>query len=813
MRKYAEVAVENAVYHFDKPFTYLIPKSLEAAVKPGMRVTVPFGAGNKPRIAVVFSADAAAVEGAKEIAEILDKEPVLSESMLRLAKWMKNRYYCTLYDAAKTMIPAGLNFKFKNSYILNDEFKDFDKEAYGDTSWGIINLLRKAGKSIAFEKLSKELGITDDNPDFQKLLLEKIVLKVNIAAQKIGDAHARMVRPISDFTEPLTPRQQSVYNVLMDAGAVSEKELRYFTGASAQLIKKLTEKGAAEVFEYEIYRRPKSFLDVSPNEEEIVLSEQQEKVYAELENEYLKATFSTSLLYGVTGSGKTSVYMKLIQRVYNDGKTIIIMVPEISLTSQTINLFSERFGDNIAVFHSGLSLGERADEWKRVKRGDARIVIGTRSAVFAPVQNLGLIVMDEEQEHSYKSESSPRYDAREVARWRCANENAMCLLSSATPSVESFYMSQSGRYSFHELPERFGEAEIPDVELVDMGVADTIGSDSSISVPLYEAIRDNIEKKHQSIILLNRRGYHHFATCKSCREVMMCPNCSISLTYHSANNRLMCHYCGASIKLPVKCPKCGGADVAFRGPGTQRVEEELQMIFPEARILRVDTDSMSGKFSFEKKLEEFSKGEYDIMVGTQMVAKGLDFENVTLVGVISADNILFSDDFRGNERTFDLLTQVVGRAGRGRHEGTAMIQTYVPENPYLSLAAQQDYFGFYEREIQYRKALLYPPFSDILVIGFVGEKEADVRNAANFFVTTLMETAENEHPNMPLRILSASPAAIARVSNKFRYKTIIKCRSTEEFRKMISDLLISFGKNKTHSNVTAYADTNPYTIL
>ncbi len=813
MQKYAEVAIENAVYHFDKPFSYLIPEKLEAALKSGMRVFVPFGAGNRLRVAMVLSIDEKPVEGAKEIAEILDKETVLSDNMLKLAKWMKNRYFCTAYDAIRPMIPSGLNFKIKPSYVLSDDFKDFDEEAYSVVAWNIISFLKKAGKSVAFEKLAKEFGITEDNPDFQRLIDEKIALKVNIAAARIRDALSKMVRPVSDFSGTLTKRQQSVYETLLDAGTVTERELRYFTGASAALIKALADKGAAEIFEYEVYRRPKSFHVITENEEEIMLSKAQEKVYSELEKEYAAGKFSTSLLYGVTGSGKTSVFMKLIQKVFADGRAVIIMVPEISLTSQTIALFSERFGENIAVFHSGLSLGERADEWKRVKRGEARIVIGTRSAVFAPVSNLGLIVIDEEQEHSYKSESSPRYDAREVARWRCASENAMCLLSSATPSVESFYMSRSGRYTLHELPERFGEAEIPNVELIDMNAADTVGADSLISVPLYEAIRDNIEEEHQSIILLNRRGYHHFATCKSCKEVMMCPNCSISLTYHSANNRLMCHYCGASIKLPVKCPKCGGMDMAFRGPGTQRVEEELEKIFPDARILRVDTDSMSGKFSLEKKLEEFSRGEYDIMVGTQMVAKGLNFENVTLVGVVSADNILFSDDFRGNERTFDLLTQVVGRAGRGRYSGTAMIQTYVPENPYLHLAAQQDYIGFYEREIQYRKALLYPPFPDILVIGFVGESEADVRKAANSFVDALMKKAESEHRDMPLRILSASPAAVMKVSNKFRYKTIIKCRNTDEFRQMISEELVSFGKNKEHSKVTAHADANPYTIL
>lgn len=519
------------------------------------------------------------------------------------------------------------------------------------------------------------------------------------------------------------------------------------------------------------------------------------------------------MLYGVTGSGKTSVFLKLIEYVLDRGQGIIVMVPEISLTAQTLRVFQQNFGDSVAVFHSGLSLGERLDEWKRVRRGEARIAVGTRSAVFAPVQNLGLIVIDEEQEHTYKSESSPRYDAREIARYRCAQAGAFCLLSSATPSLETYHMAREGKFLFHQLEGRFGPAKMPQVVLADMNEEDYPGSENAIGLTLGEALTENFRLGKQSIILLNRRGYHTFVSCRSCREVLSCPNCSISLTYHSANRRMMCHYCGYSAPLAKKCPSCGGEHLAFRGLGTQKAEEQLRELLPKARILRVDTDSMSGRYSLEKRLEEFARGEYDVMVGTQMVAKGLDFENVTLVGVLSADQSLYSDDFRSNERTFDLLTQVVGRAGRGQYPGRAVIQTFVPESPVLHLAAGQDYFGFAGRELAYRKALLYPPFVDLLVIGFVGAEEALTRQAAERFLRELSQVADKEYRELPLRVLRPSPAAVARMSGKYRYKLIMKCKNTPRLREMVSRSLVAFSDIKEFQQVTVYADANPNRVL
>jgi len=811
---FAQVSVENTVYHFDKLFTYAVPDHLRDQAVPGVRVTVPFGSGNRERVGVIFSLDGEAGPGVKEISSVPDREPVLSAEMLELALWIKSRYYCTLFEAARLMIPTGLHFRLKDSYVLSPDFKDFDREEYTPIQWQLIMLLRSAGKSVPMETISQRLGLTADSPDFRGLLEKEIVCKVNTAASRIKDAVSKMVRPVSDFTGKLTPRQKDVYRTLTDVGEASEKELCYFTGASPSVVKALADKGAAEIFEYEVYRRPEFFDSGEQRVSEIKLSSSQQKAFDGLMREYQNPDGNRcALLYGVTGSGKTSVFLKLIQSVRREGKGVIVMVPEISLTGQAISRFRQAFGDSIAVFHSGLSLGERMDEWKRVKRGKAHIVIGTRSAVFAPVQNLGLIVVDEEQEHTYKSESSPRYDAREVARYRCRKSGAFCLLSSATPSIESCRMAKGGKYGFYKLEARFGEARMPKVELVDMNLDGIPGDNCAVGNTLAQALLENFQQGRQSIVLLNRRGYHTFAACTSCHEVVSCPNCSISLTYHNANHRLMCHYCGYSVPYSTKCPSCGNDTVSFRGLGTQKAEEQLQELLPEARILRVDTDSVAARFSLEKKLDQFAKGEYDVMVGTQMVAKGLDFENVTLVGVLSADQSLYSDDFRSNERTFDLLTQVVGRAGRGKYPGTAIVQTYVPENPVLRFAVDQDYFGFYEQEIAFRQALLYPPFVDLLVIGFAGVQESKVKGAAETFLKMLRELASREFPDLPLRVLRPSPAAVARMGGKYRYKMIIKCRNTRRLREMTGRLLTDFPGLREFQQVTAYADLNPYRIM
>lgn len=809
----AQLAVENTTYRFDKPFTYIVPEALRAAVRPGVRVTVPFGSGNRTRVAMVLALQEAEQPDSrlKAILKTLDDEPLLSAEMLELVPWMKSRYYCTLFEAVKLMIPAGIGYKIVNRYRISAAFKDYDRTLYGDLEWQIIQQLSNAKQGMTGAQLMAKLGI-DEKCDALCGLLEKgIVIRENAASRNMGDATSKMICAVPDFSGTLSPKQQSAFDTLCDVGTVSVRELSYFTGVSTAVIKALADKGAAEIFEVERFRRPK-LSAAEQNALPKTLSPEQARVARKILRECDAPEPSVALLYGITGSGKTAVFMHVIRHVLDAGRGVIVTVPEISLTPQTLAVFTAAFGDTVAVFHSGLSMGERMDEWKRVRSGQAKIVVGTRSAVFAPVQNLGLIVMDEEQESTYKSESSPRYHAREIAKFRTNYNRAYCLLCSATPSVESYYMAKSGKYQYHELLNRYGEAIVPDVRLVDMNSEDLYRGKPLISMALARAVSENLERGRQSILLLNRRGYHTYAVCRDCKTVVSCPNCSISLTYHAANNRLMCHYCGHSEPAYARCRSCGG-ELTFSGGGTQKAEDQLREAFPEARILRIDTDTTANKYALEKKLAAFSAGEYDIMVGTQMVAKGLDFENVTLVGVLSADQSLYSDDYRSNERTFDLLTQVVGRAGRGRFRGTALIQTHVPENPYLHLAARQDYARFFETEIRFRRAMLYPPFSDILQIGFVGEKEETVRLAAEEFSARLCETFSRNYPTLPIRLLRASAASVSRMGGKYRYKIIMKYKNTKQFREIIASLIIAFSADKRFSAVTVYADPNPDTIL
>ena len=545
---------------------------------------------------------------------------------------------------------------------------------------------------------------------------------------------------------------------------------------------------------------------------DIVLTPQQQKAFDSLIEKYSSDKPEASLLYGITGSGKTSVFMKLIDRADADGKGVICMVPEIALTPQLLAKFKARYGNKVAVFHSGLSLSERLNEWKRVKNKEANIAVGTRSAIFAPLSDIGLIVIDEEQEYTYKSASAPRFHARDLAKIRCAYNNALLLMSSATPSVESFYFANENRYSLETLDKRYGTARLPEVITVDMNEEVYRGNMSGYSSVLLEALYDNLNHGHQSIILLNRRGYNTFISCMSCREVITCPNCSISLTFHTANQRLMCHYCGYSIPVPKECPSCHSDNLRYSGTGTQKAEKDMQELFPKARVVRLDTDSTMRRFSYEKKLQAFRDGEYDIMLGTQMVAKGLDFPNVTLVGVLSADQMLHTDDFRSCERTFSLLTQVVGRSGRGDLKGRAVIQTYEPENPVISLAARQNYSEFYKSEILMRKAMLYPPFSDICVVSFMGKDMNKTKDTSEIFSRGLAQLAKSEYGDLPMRVIGPSPSLVSKINNKYRYRMIIKTKNTKRFREMLSKLLISFGKDRAFSDVTICADIDPENV-
>lgn len=801
----AGVVVEKSAYSFDRVFDYTIPDDMQDSIQIGCRVLVPFGRASKQRQGVVVTLHNNKNSKLKEINKLLDTTPVVTKEMLDTAKFMKEHYFCTYYDAVKAMLPAGINFKITTLYSAVKTEETAPLNIYEQQ---IYDYLLKAKEPVKEDKILADLGFTDKSY-IDSLLLKGLLRKSEEAFRKTGDAMLKMVAIMEDAdanSVTLTPKQQSVFEVLETAGAVSVKEICYYTGVTQSVVDSIVKKGLAYYYEDEIFRTPKA--NVTETVEPLVLTEEQNNAYKEIYSKIKEDKPSVSLLYGITGSGKTSVFLKLIEKVLQDDLGIIVMVPEISLTPQFMNIFSSRFGKQVAVFHSGLSFGERLDEYKRVKNGDAKIAIGTRSAVFAPFEKIGLIIMDEEQESTYKSESTPRYHAREVAKFRIAKHNAVLLLSSATPSIESYFYAKQGRYNLSTLTNRYGGAVLPEVVIADMNVEAQEGNFSNFSSVLLENLHYNFDHNKQSILLLNRRGHNVYVSCTHCQEPVTCPNCSITMTYHSANKRIMCHYCGYSLPFTNECPTCNGKGLRLSGAGTQMAEEELEKIFPQARILRLDTDATMKKFSHERKLTAFAKGDYDILIGTQMVAKGLNFPNVTLVGVLNADQMLYADDYRSYERTFSLLTQVVGRSGRGKDKGMAVIQTFTPENNIISMSAQQDYEKFYNGEIAIRKAMLYPPYADICMIGFVSENQMKAVKASNDFLNMFINNARENYPNLPLRILGPSPASVLKVSNKYRYKLIIKCRNNSDFRKLLGDLLCDFDKISEFKDVTVYADMN-----
>lgn len=802
----AGVAVEGTVYHFDKIFDYAVKPEDSAQIQPGCRVSVPFARGNGTRQGMVMYLKEEDNTGLKYISAVLDAEPVLTREMLSLSQFMQRHYYCTLFEAVKSMLPAGLNYNITTVYCA---VCGKDADALSGDQKAIYEHLCRAKTPQRRENIMATFGLSDFAM-LEKLTTSGYLIKSDDAYRRTGDKSVKMLRLTADYADgsfKLTDKQQSVADLIADVGEASVKEICYYTGVTSAVVDAVVKKGIAEYFDAEVFRTPET--ETAQKVDFPMLSAEQQSAYDGLYEKTLDDKGSVALLYGVTGSGKTAVFMQLIRSVVESGRGVIVMVPEIALTPQLVKKFKGLFSDDVAIFHSGLSLGERLDEFKRVQKGLAKIAVGTRSAVFAPFKNLGLIIMDEEQEHTYKSENKPRFHARDIAKFRCNSHNCLLLLSSATPDVESFYHAQNGRYSLFTLHNRYGTAQLPEVLTVDMNDEIKGGNTTGISSALLSAIEENLQNNKQSILLLNRRGYNTFAVCRSCKEVITCPNCSISLTYHNANRKLMCHYCGHTADITEECPSCSEKALQYCGTGTQRAEETLAELFPDARILRMDADSVMQKNAHEKLLSAFARGEYDILVGTQMVAKGLDFPNVTLVGVISADQMLYSDDYRSFERAFSMLTQVVGRSGRGADKGRAIIQTYTPENPIIELSANQDYDAFYADEIEIRRAMMYPPFSDILLLGFVGENKARTITCSNEFLLRLKELCSSDYKELPIRALGPSAALVSKVNNKYRYKIIIKSRNSQKLRSLISSLLSEFGKDKNYKDVTVYADLKP----
>ena len=746
MPKTVGVAVSNATFHFDKLYTYAVMPAQQDAVRLGSMVLVPFGRGSRARMGVVLACDAEPESSKlKYLFDVAPASACLTPELLKLVYFLKERTFCTYYEAVKAVIPYGAQYK----------------------------------PAVAAD------GVT---PVLQKQLTRHTENSYQLAGELP--------------TKPKPTAKQLAAVALLSGGPRTQGELEE-KGISRAVLDNLCTKGVLACTR--VNRSIDLYASIPFQNEPIVLTEEQQAAYGALLPHLEDTAPHSALLYGVTGSGKTLVFLKLIERCLQLGRKALVLVPEISLTPQMILRLKSQFGRRVAVQHSALNHTERLLQWQMIQDGGADIVVGTRSAIFSPLGNIGLVIIDEEQEHTYRSESAPRYSAHEVARQRAAENGALLLLASATPSTESYFAAQKGRTQLVRLTKRYGGNPLPSVQIVDMRAELASGNPREISLALEDAIRRNLEAHKQTILLLNRRGYQTVAQCEDCREVLKCPKCSVPMVYHKASHKLLCHYCGSQMDPPPKnCPACGGK-LQYRGFGTQKAEEELAKLFPEARILRMDQDSTAAKDAHEKLLARFADHEYDIMVGTQMVAKGLDFEDVTLVGVLGIDSLLFAQGFRAYETVFSLITQVVGRSGRAKDPGFAIIQTTDPDNPVLNLAAAQDYDAFFEQEIAYRRLGLYPPFCGLCVIGFAGGKEIEVARAAARFSALLGQQAAKQ-PDLPLRVLGPTPGNIEKINDTYRYKLTIKCRNDRRFRDLVRETLGLYEQEKLPSKASVVVD-------
>lgn len=802
-----KVAVSAAPYHIDKPYDYLVPEGLEDLAVPGVRVTVPFGQGNKLSEGLILARGGGKkIRKLKPLFALLDREPVLDSGGLGLALWMRQRYFCTMFEAARTILPAGLWYRLREIWHLQAEL---DPETAMTAAAGIrhgtkvLERLQSSGGSAGPEDLG---DIRDFLPALRALEMAGIVWHEAAVKQQVGDRTRRMAELALSAEEALalteakrhsSPARYEVVKLLAANGRTACADVSYFTGASSNVLRGMERAGLLTFSEAEELRvsLPE---DVEPGPP-IVLNEEQQAAFDGLLKLAEAGRASGALLHGVTGSGKTQVYLRLVQEILTKGRTAIVLVPEIVLTPQMMRKFSSYFGKDVAMLHSGLRVSERYDQWKRIRRGEVKVVLGTRSAIFAPLRNLGIIILDEEQEGSYRSENPPRYDTRDVAKYLCARDGALLVLGSATPSVETAWAAEKGNYYKARLTRRYNEQSLPQVLIADLRQEIKAGNSGLIGSELRRELERNLEKGEQSILFLNRRGSSRMLLCGECGHVPECPRCSAPLTFHSANGRLMCHHCGHSQQNMEVCPVCGGI-MKHVGTGTQKVEEELADLFPGVGVLRMDTDTAGG--GHEKLLRRFEREHIPILLGTQMVAKGLDFENVTLVGVLAADLSLYVENYRAAERTFSLLTQVVGRAGRGGKTGRAIIQTYTPGNDVIQCAARQEYDRFYASEIRMRRLRRLPPFADLFTLTISGTEEGAVFRAAIGVRDALRRRFGYGE------VLGPAPAPVLKVNNRYRYRCLLVGKNDKETREEIGGLLRAFAGNGANRGFNMFAECN-----
>ncbi len=812
----AKIAVSAATFAIDKPYSYFVPSGM--SVEAGMRVIVPFGRSNRHCEGVVLSVEDGPLEGLKALEQVLDREPVLSDLQLRLAAFLRGRYFCTLYDAVRAMLPAGLWFKTQDRYELTDDRTWQENTPRQADAAALLQCLLNCGGSADGALLRQLLP---DEEAFEKaisyLLRKKWITAQRDFARKVGDKTEKIATLAVPAEEAMAyaagrPRsaalQRSVLELMCGIGSAAVKEICYFTGAKPGTVKRLAQLGYLELSEQEVLR----CRQVRPVELDgpLILNDEQQAAFEGLCAQMDRQEPGVALLYGVTGSGKTSVYIRLIQQCLAQGRQAMLLVPEIALTPQLLGLMAAYFGSQVAVLHSSLPAAERYDQWKRVRSGQAGVVIGTRSAVFAPCPRPGILILDEEQEHSYKSENSPRYSAREVAMWRGVKEKALVLFGSATPSVETMYHARSGHYALYRLRGRYNGKPLPKVEIVDMRQELKLGNDLILSNDLQNALRETADAGKQTILFLNRRGNSRALVCVDCREAPECPRCSARLTYHSANERLMCHYCGYSQPAPKKCPACGGP-LKRMGTGTQKVQQELQSLFGDLAVDRMDADTVSAANPHEKILDHFKNEKIPVLLGTQMVAKGLNLPDVTLVGVLDADLSLYTGSYRAAETTFNMLTQVVGRAGRGAEAGRAIIQTLVPEHQVITMAARQDYDSFYELEIGLRRVQSCPPFGDLATVTFTGQEEARVlRGAVKFRDSVQSCMQQPDYTDEHCTALGPAPCPVPKINYNYRYRLTLRCRMSGRLSLLLGHLLRQFAQDKEFRGVSAFIDVNGF---
>lgn len=822
--KYVKIHLLDNPYCIDNEYTYFVPHDLSSIVKEGSFVAVPFGNSNRTQIGLVTKThcEEPGIK-TKSIKAIANSEVFLTDTELELCHFMKEQTLCTMGDAVHAMIPAGalsqiiICYKAKENAQYDGQYSDVfhyieDKKiATNEELERVFGIQAVAATThlLHFNLIEKEILIKNKTVGKEKRHFS-LSVSTHELASLIGEGES-----IEGFKKLRSEMHREILSLLSLRERMTAEEIKAELSASDAQISSLVKKGFIKAEIESVYRNPYDNKARPNHTKELVLSQEQELALANLTSLFNTDKPSCALLHGVTGSGKTCVMMKIIDRALKQGKGVIMLIPEISLTPQTVELFCSRYGSRVAIIHSSLSQGERLDAYMRIKRGEADLVIGTRSAVFAPVQNLGLIIIDEEQEHTYKSENNPKYHARDIARFRCAKTDSLLLLASATPSIESYKKALDGTYTLIELKNRYGKARLPKVEIADMREELRAGNTSSLSIPLLDGIGTALHKKEQSILFLNRRGYHNFVSCVSCGTAVTCPNCSVSMTHHTDRiyhrTELVCHWCGKHMPVPSTCSECGGSHIKPMGIGIQLIEQKLSELYPNVNVIRMDTDTTSSKHAYDAMLSDFRSQKAEILLGTQMVTKGHDFPNVTLVGVLNADTSLYLNDYRANEKTFSMLTQVIGRAGRSEKEGRALIQTTNPDHDVINLACKQDYKTFFANEIQTRKLLSYPPFCDIVLLTLSGQVESAVMKDSKMLSDMLREKINGEFKGVPVVCYGPFEAPVYKLDGKYRMRIVIKTKLNKQSREMFSQIYTVFNKRKKNEPQLS-VDFNPSSL-